>query len=344
MRQFARIQKKNAQLIVIVALSLLTASFDSGAASHRDELKAGAEYEKQGQFFRATTAYSMSLRLDPGNSKARRALERIADRAIEEKLRSAEALEVGLKTDDAIAELDAAAQLGDRLASLNIESRQARGIAARREELVSRRVQALLAEAERAQENGLWSAAIAHLKRVEVLRPGSKDTHDHLRVAWASWGDTNIREGRLRAAAERYEQAARIPGARSSVAAARAAAIRVALGKSALGKGACRAAVSDLRTAAKLAPGSEVPELLRQSVSCAATCVQLSISADADSGVAREQLGLLEPELRRRIREGASEFLRLQGSGPSDAQTCDSRRMPGIDGAPIEVGPFDSSV
>ncbi len=66
MRQFARIQKKNAQLIVIVALSLLTASFDSGAASHRDELKAGAEYEKQGQFFRATTAYSMSLRLDPG--------------------------------------------------------------------------------------------------------------------------------------------------------------------------------------------------------------------------------------------------------------------------------------
>ncbi len=337
-------QKRNTQLIVVVALSLLIASFSSGAASDKEEIRAGGEYEKQGQFFRAASAYSMSLRLNPGNSKGRRALERVADPAIEEKLRSAEALEAGLQADEAIAELDSAARFRDRLAELTIESRQARGIEARREELVSRRVQALLDEAENASANGMWSAGIAHLNRVQVLRPGSEDTHNRLYDMWTSWSDTNIDEGRLRAAAERYEQAARIPGARSRVAASRAAAIRVALGKSALGKGACRASVSELRTAEKLAPGSVVPELLGQATSCAATCVRLSISADADAGVAKEQLRLLEPEMRRRAREGASEFLRLHSPGPLEIQTCDARRMPGIDGAPIETGPYDVSV
>jgi len=244
--------------------------------------------------------------------------------------------------DEAITELDAAARLSVQFAKLAIDSRQARTIAALREELVSRRVQGLLAESERARADGMWSASIAQLKRVEFLRPGSADIHDRMHDVWAAWSDMNLQEGRLRAAAERLEQAARIPGARSRIAAARAAAIRVDLGKSALGKGACRAAVAELRTAELLAPGSVVPALLRQAASCATTCVQLASSADPDAAMGRDQLGLLQAEFRTQMRDGASEFLRLQSSSQPDLLTCDRRSMPGFDGEPMKVGPYSS--
>ena len=326
----------------LVLLSLLVVCFNSGASAAQDDQKAGAEYEKQGQLFRAALSYSRALRLKPGNKKVRRALQRIADRAIDEKLLSAETLEAGLKIDEAIAELDAAARLGVQFTALTIDSEQAGNIAALKEGLVSRRVESLLAEAERARADGMWSAAIAQLKRVEVLRPGSDDTHDRLYDVWMAWSDMNRQEGRLRAAAERLEQASKIPGMRSSVAAAQAAAIRVGLGKSALGKGACRAAVAELRMAERLAPGSVVPELLRQAASCAATCVQMAASADPDSSIEAKQLGLLQAEFRSRLREGASEFLRMQSSDQSDVLICDRRSMPGVDGEPMNVGPYAS--
>lgn len=333
-----------ARLIGVVVLNLLVVCFGVGASAAQGDLKAGASYEKQGQFFRAAEAYCKALRLKPRDQKARQALERTADRAIEEQLRNAEALAAELKTDRAIVELDSAARFLERLAEFGIEPQDAHDIAARKEDLVSRRVQALLAEAESARADGLWSAAIAQLQKVDALRPGSDDTRDRLHDMWASWGDTNLREGRLRAAVERYEQAVRVPGARSIVAAARAAAIRIGLAESAIRRGACRSAVADLRKAEQLAAGSVRPELLGRATSCAATCVRLSVTADRDSGVTDVARDLLGAEVRKQIGAEASEFLRLLPSGSAGAPACDGRTMPGVDGEPMNVGPYSAVV
>jgi len=159
-----------------------------------------------------------------------------------------------------------------------------------------------------------------------------------------AWADTNVREGRLRAAAERLEEAARVPGGRSGATSARAAAIRSLLGLSKLRNGACRAAVADLRAAERLAPGSIDPSTLEQAAACARTCVQLRIIADPESGLGENQLGLLSAEVRRQVASGASEFLLLRDSGAGSRRGCDRRLIPGVDGQPMSVGPYSISV
>lgn len=163
--------RRHEQLFVFVVFGLLVLCGDVGAGAAQDDLKAGAKLEKQRRFFSAAEAYSRALRQKPRDQKARQALERTADRAIEEQLQYVEALDAELRLDEAIAELDVTARFRERLAELGVEPRQTHAIAARRDDLVSRRVQALLAEAESARAVGLWSAAIAHLQQVDALRP-----------------------------------------------------------------------------------------------------------------------------------------------------------------------------
>ena len=81
-------------------------------------------------------------------------------------------MEAELRLDEAVAEMDAARRLLQRSASFDVESGQASLVESRRSQLVDRRVQALLVEAARAREGGLWSAALANLQRVETLSPG----------------------------------------------------------------------------------------------------------------------------------------------------------------------------
>ena len=81
-------------------------------------------------------------------------------------------MEAELRLDEAVAEMDAARRLLQRSASFDVESGQASLVESRRSQLVDRRVQALLVEAARAREDGLWSAALANLQRVETLSPG----------------------------------------------------------------------------------------------------------------------------------------------------------------------------
>ena len=79
----------------LVFFSQIVVCFNLGvnASAAQDELKARVEFEKQGEFFRAAMPYSRVLRVKQGDKKARRALERIADYAIEEKLLNAERAE-----------------------------------------------------------------------------------------------------------------------------------------------------------------------------------------------------------------------------------------------------------
>jgi len=330
--------------LTILVFCMLSFSIEGGANQARDTFRRGQQLETQGQYFRAADTYLLVLRLEPGHRNARTALSRVIDQAIAEKLSSAAALETDLKLDEAIAEIEAARRLLGRSALFNIEGGQSSAVESRRLQLVDRRVQALLTEAERAREAGLWSAALAQLQHVETLSPGYGETREKMREVWLAWADTNEREGRLRAAAQRLEEAARIPGQRSGVASARAAAIRSGLGLTDLQSGACRAAVAELRAAERLAPGSTDPIALEQADACARTCVQLRITADPESGLGENQLGLLNAEVRRQIASGASEFLILRDSGRRSPLNCDRRLVPGIDGQPMSVGPYSTSV
>ena len=330
--------------MTILVCCILAFGTEGEANQVRDNLRRGAQLEQQGQFFRAATTYLVVLRLEPGNGNGRAALTRTIDQATAEKLAAAAALEAELRIDEAIAEIEAAGRLVERAAFFNIEGGQTSVVESRRLDLVNRRVQALLLDAELAREEGLWSAALAILQQVETLSPGFGETREMMRDVWLAWADTNEREGRLRAAAERLGEAARIPGERSGVASARAAAIHSGLGLSDLRNGACRSAVAELRAAARLAPGSTDPAALEQADACARTCAQLRVTADPESGLGENQLGLLNAEVRRQVASGASEFLLLRDSGGRSSLNCDRRLVPGIDGQPMNVGPYSTSV
>ncbi len=328
----------------IIALSLLVCCAEAGADMAKGDYKDGARYEKAGQFFQAAEAYARTLRLTPGDQKARAALARVGNRAMAEKLSTAEALASELRLDEAIVAVDVARRLRDQITALKIELDQPGTIDAIREQLVARRANALLAEADRAQKDGLWSAAIAHLRQVETLVPDFEDTRKRLHDVWVSWGEGNLGDGRLRAAAERFEQAARVPGPGSAAASSRAAAIRAGLGISALDRGACRGALADLRAAERLAPGSVQQDVLQRASMCARTCVQLDVAAEPDSGFGETQLDELRTDVRGQVGSRASEFLVVQKSNPGRAPSCDQHTVPGAGGQPLKVGPYVSVV
>jgi tetratricopeptide (TPR) repeat protein len=212
----------------ILALSSSGCASQSGNDFVSDSLRRGTQLEQQGQYFRAAEAYLVVLGSQPRNQKARANLSRIIDQATTEKLDLAAALETELRLEEAIAEIEAARRLLQRSGSFDVESGQASLVDSRRSLLVNRRVQALLMAAERAREDNLWSAALANLQAVETLSPGFGETREKMREVWVAWADANEREGRLRAAAERLEEAAKIPGERSGANSTRAAAIRSA--------------------------------------------------------------------------------------------------------------------
>jgi hypothetical protein len=331
-------------LFCILVLSSIGCASQSGNDFVSDSFRRGTQLEQQGQYFRAAEAYLVVLGSQPRNQKARANLSRIIDQATTEKLDLAAALETELRLDEAIAEIEAARRLLQRSGSFDVESGQASLVDSRRSLLVNRRVQGLLMAAERAREDNLWSAALANLQAVETLSPGFGETREKMREVWVEWADANEREGRLRAAAERLEEAAKIPGERSGANSTRAAAIRSALGMSDLRNGACRAAVAELRAAEQLVPGSTEPGAVQQAVGCARTCVQLSITADPGSGLGNIPRGLLSVEVARQITSSASEFLFLQGVQATTRPSCGPRLVPGIDGQPTTVGPYSVSV
>ena len=332
--------KSGLRLLTIFVIGLMAICVEGSANTTKDNMKEGARYEKDGQFYRAAEAYARILRLTPGDQKARAALARVGDRAMDEKLAAVSVLETEMKLDDAIAALDAAGRLRVQMLSLKIELDRPGAVDSRRVELVTLRVRTLLAEADRAQADGLWSVAVAHLQQVDALAPDFEDTRKRLYNVWVSWGEANLREGRLRAAAERFEHAARVPTAGSTDAAKRAVAIRVGLGLSALERGACRSAIADLRSADRLAPGSVQQGDIQRASACARTCVQLKVVAETDSGLGETRLEELRTDLRGQVGAAASEFLVVQGSNAGRAPNCDQRTVPGVDGRPMKTGPY----
>lgn len=330
---------------IVIAFAILVLGI-GGCASQgsqgfaADTVRRASQLEQQGQKFRAAEAYLAALQSQPGNRDARAGLSRVVDPAVEEKLLSATALESELRLDAAIAEIDAARRLLRRSATIGIDSHQTAVVESRRSQLINDRVQELVEEAGRMRREGLWSAALANLNTLEALSPGREETSTKLQRLWVQWAESNMSEGRLRGAAERFEAAAGVPGGTSGVYAARAAAIRSVIGLSALQQGACRAALVELRAAERLAPGSTDPVALNRAVTCSRTCVQLRTDADGESGVSENGRRLLSSESRRQVMSGASEFILVENAGADVPKGCDRRLVPGADGQPLSAGSY----
>lgn len=327
-------------VLLSITFMLLLSAAETGAQAAKDDMKRAAQLEKEGQYSNAAELYLRILRLRPGDQKARTGLAGVADRAIDEKVSAAAKLEEELRLDDAIAALESARNLKDRVVGFKIELERPHSLDEKKRQLIDARVTGLLLEAEAAASESLWSAAIAHLQKVESLKPDDGDTRERLYEVWVQWGEANIQQGRLRAAAERFESASRVPGFRGSPAVSKAARVHAELGLSALRRGACRAAVADLRTAERLAPGIVASGDAAEAEACARTCARVSITSDPDSAVGDRFFSELSAETKRRIAAGASEFLDIRTDSAARPQACGKRAFPGIDGGPVWSGPY----
>jgi tetratricopeptide (TPR) repeat protein len=213
--------------------------------------------------------------------------------------------------------------LGDRLRAAGIVTGGAADAAAALDGLVDRWVATLYNEAVEDQEDGVFSAAVANLRQIESLRPGRDDVRSRLIEVWTAWGNRDLREGRLRAAAERFGEASRIPGQPDDWAARQAATILSRLGFFALEKGACRNAVADLRAAASLAPDVVDADELRAAESCAVTCVSITAVAAPEIGLDAPQVERIKTEIRGKLVSEGSEFLRVLDRGGAARGACD---------------------
>ncbi len=323
------------KVLVVTALLVFAAAHPGWANVIVDDaLKSAARFEQAGEVFNAAEAYARVLRLEPGNQKAKKGLGRVADEAMSAKIAAARELEGSLRFADAAAELSRAVDLGDRLRTAGVATRGTADAAAALDGLVDRWVANLYNEAVEAQADEVLSAAVANLRQIESLRPGHEDVRTRLIEVWTAWGNRDLREGRLRAAAERFEEASRVPGHSGDWASRQAAAILSRLGSFALEKGACRNAVADLRAAASLAPDVVDADELRAAESCAVTCVSITAVAAPEIGLDASQVERIKADIRGQLVSEGSDFLRVLDRGGAARGACDDATG-GADGAAV---------
>ncbi len=326
---------KKIRRVVIALLISCGAHFVSANVLVDDALKSANRSEQAGDAFTAAETYLRVLRLAPGNQKAKKGLERVADAAISAKTAGAREFEAAMRFADAAAELGKAADLNNRIRAAGITTTETVDLTAALDQLVDRWVANLVVEATAAEKDELWSAAVANLRQIELLRPGRDDVRTRLRGVWTAWGDRDLKEGRLRSAAQRFKEAALVPGSDGSSEFSRAAKILAQLGGSALEKGACRSAVVDLREAARLAPDAVEAGALRRAESCAVTCVSIAAVAAPEAGLEASRAEQLKSDISGRVASGGSEFLRLLDRASAGRVACEEASAPGADAVAV---------
>lgn len=290
-----------------------------------DDLKSGAAFEQKGEFQRAADAFARALRLEPGNRKAKTGLGRVAGPAIAGRLAAARNLEASLRFTDAHVELNAAVVLQDRVRTAGIALDDSIDASAAYEGLIDRWVEQLYGEAVTAQGDEMWSAAVAHLRKIESMRPAYRDVRTRLVEVWTAWGNQEVDLGMVRSAAERFTEAARVPGITNYAAADRAATIMARLGVYALERGFCRSSVRDLRAAMILAPDTVQTEMLDRAESCALTCLSLTAGSDSETGLEASKVETIGAEIRNLVANRGSSFLSVIRNASGDRNPCDSR-------------------
>ncbi len=310
-------------VIVLFVLALSTAAPVAGASPLTgDDLRIAVRFEEQGRHLEAAEAYAKMLRLEPGNQKAKKGLARVGDRAVDERVATAADLEESGRFADAGDELGRAQAMVDRMAAAGIATAAGEQVAVTLGALTTRWVASLEIEAVRALEDGLWSVAIGHLRQIESLRPDSGDVRRRLTEAWAAWGRQDLHEGRYRAAAERFMEAARVPGAKADVASRQAAAIMARLGEDAVGRGACRRAVADLRVATQLELDAVDAGLLARAEACAVTCLVVAVISEIEVGLEADRVERFRTDIRGRLAAEGTEFLRIDERSSAPREPC----------------------
>jgi len=326
---------KNVHRLVIALLISCAAHLGWANILVDDALRSANRSEQAGDAFTAAETYLTVLRLAPGNQKATKGLGRVAEAAISAKTAVARELEGEMRFVDAVAELGKAADLQKRIRAAGITTAKTDEVAAALDQLVDRWVANLVVEANAAERDGLWSAAVANLRQIELLRPGRDDVRTRLRAVWNAWGERDLEEGRLRSAAQRFKEAGLVPGGDGGSEFNRAADILARLGGSALDKGACRSAVADLREAARLAPDAVEAGALRRAESCALTCVSIAAVAAPEAGLEASRAEQLKSDISGRVASGGSEFLRLLDRSSAGRTACEEVATPGADGVAV---------
>jgi len=315
------------------------------AAGNGNEFKQGREQEKRNQPYKAALSYASVLERAPGDTKARKALERVAAPALEKKLEDARELESSLRAREAIAELEKLRDLQDTLNRLGIETPDAVDVNARIEEIRASAAERFYGDAERELAEGRWSGAVASFQEIEAIRPGYRDVQDRLASVWEAWGRADLAEGRYRAAAERFLQGTAVPGGDRAALARQAATLLEQLAAYALQRGACRRAAMDLGEVLRIAPSPQTRTALLEAESCAETGLTVSLSGDPGVDIDASQLGQLRLLLRQQILSNASGFVRLAGLGlPTQAAPFHARKLPGLGGKPLTCGPYRCAV
>ncbi len=320
-------KKTERRLICLVAaISLLIPTLGTRAGGLVDaDLKSGASLEEKSDFQRAAEAYARALRLEPGNRKAKTGLGRVAGPAIAGRMAAARDLEASLRFTDAQVELNAAVALQDRVRAAGIALDDSIDAAAAYEDLIDRWVEQLHSEAVAAQGDEMWSAAVAHLRKIESMRPAYRDVRARLVEVWTAWGNQEIDLGMVRSAADRFTEAARVPGNTNYAAADRAATIMARLGAYALERGFCRSSVRDLRAAMILAPDAVQPDTLDRAESCALTCLSLTAGSNPETGLEPSKVETIGAEIRNLVANRGSRFLSVTRSTSKDRNPCNSR-------------------
>jgi len=311
-------------LLVAFAI-LIPASGGRAGGLVDDDLKTAARFEAQAEYQRAAEAFARVLRLEPGNRKAKSGLSRVAGPAIADRLASARSFEESRRFTDAQIELSTAVQLLDRIESAGLALGDEFDVNAAYEGLIDRWVENFHGEALAAQEDEMWSAAVAHLRKIEALRPGYRDTRARLVEVWTAWGNQELDQRMYRSAADRFVEASRVPGKTDDAAANQAAAIMAALGAHALEKGAYRASIRDYRLAMMVAPDAVRPGVLEKAESCARTCLSLAAGFDPETGLEASRVEQLGAEIRKLVADRGSRFLLVIQRGSGDRSPCDPR-------------------
>lgn len=306
----------------------------SGAAATDFDLESAAKAERQGDSVRAAEAYLRVLRLQPGHRKARSGLDRVALPAVEVRFAASSELENATRFADAHDELLRARDLARRLTEAGALQPGAVDLQPIFDRLTEHWIEDLDREATQAYREGLWSAAITDLARIEELRPGSERNRERLVDAWTQWGRSDIEAGRYRAAAERFAAASAVPGRRRDLSARRAGAILERLATDALERGACRRALADFSRADHIDPGSVDTMVRDQARICAATCLVLNTTAGPEPGLESGLIELIGTRIRADVDSSKSEHLRLVDRSGSRDSVC-TASMVSADGAQV---------
>lgn len=191
--------------------SLAAAWILVGCVSTQERFEKAASLEEQGRFEDAAYQYVDVLERESSFPNARRALLRVATEAMAQRMREAESAEASGQPVQAAQVLTRVQDLHDACRRVDVDVPLPNGYASYRRTMDAKAADALVADAERAREEGEWPAALA---AYEEARTYARSEDRRIKVdediaeVLLNWSDDDMLQGRYRTA---YERVGRVP-------------------------------------------------------------------------------------------------------------------------------------